>query len=212
MVGLLFVLTMFAAGTSVYAGPIYSFHAITSNSPVDGAIGATQVFMEVLPDLNPAKVQFRFFNTGPLVCSLTGVYFDDGSLLDLAQIINGPGVLFSQPATPAELPGAHGVVPPFVTTDSFSTSSDNPSQHNGVNPGEELSIVFDLQLGQTYVNVLDNLTSADLRVGIHIQAFPDGLSEAFINDPTVPAPGAGLLCLLGAALVERLRRRRMLEN
>jgi len=212
-VGLLWVLAVFAAGTSVHAGPTYHFVDITNPSSVDAAIGESQLFMEVLPGPGSAQVEFLFTNTGPLACSITDVYFDDGVLLGLSTIINNPPVVqFSSPATPADLPGGNLVIPPFVTTDQFSADSDTPIMTNGVNPGEALGIVFDLQAGGTYADVLDDLDSSDLRVGIHVQAFPDGLSESFINGTAIPAPGAALLCLLGAGLVDRLRRRRMLGN
>jgi MYXO-CTERM domain-containing protein len=48
-----------------------------------------------------------------------------------------------------------------------------------------------------------------LRVGIHVQGFADGGSEAFINDPpVVPLPGAALLGVLGLGTAGGLCRRR----
>ena len=49
--------------------------------------------------------------------------------------------------------------------------------------------MFDLKDGKTYSDVLDDLDSGDLRIGIHVQAFESGAGESFVNNgPVVPAP------------------------
>jgi hypothetical protein len=194
-----------------YAGPMYSFVNITHNNEIDAMIGQAQLFLEVAPVVGVPQVNFNFLNTGPLASSICDVYFDDGSLLGIAEIIDGPGVSFSAPASPSNLPGGASISPAFVTTAGFSADSDPPVQPNGVNPGEELSIVFALQTGRTYADVLDELAAETLRIGIHVQGFAGGGSESFINDSCpIPAPGALLLCALGASLIGVLRHRRML--
>jgi hypothetical protein len=209
--GWLLIVAMFAAATPAYA-EIYGFTAITNDSDMDVMIGETQLFLEVLPGTVPTRVRFDFLNLGPEASSICDVYFDDGSLLGIASIINSPGVSFSSPAKPANLPAGASINPPFVTTEEFSADSDPPVQPNGVNPGEVVSIVFDLQAGRDYADVLSDLASADLRVGIHVQGFADGGSESFINNPRyVPAPSTLLLCALGSGLVAWVRRRQLLN-
>jgi hypothetical protein len=211
-VRLLSVLLTLAAGTMGYAGPTYNFACITNTSAVNAATGEAQLLVEVLPDLDPTKVEFHFTNTGPAACSITDIYFDDGTLLGIASIISGPGVSFASPATPANLPGGASITPAFVATAGFSADSDAPVEHNGVNPGEYMGIVFNLQSGGTYADVLSELASGELRIGLHVQAFDNGGSESFVNTPNtpVPAPGAILLGTLGAGLVGWLRRRRVM--
>jgi len=205
------------------AGPTYSFTHIVEPGDgavqlADGVIGEAQMFVELL-DFG-GQVEFVFTNTGPALSSITDVYFDDGLLLGIASINNTPGfVEFSQLASPPELPGGNNLAPPFVTTDGFSADSDPPAQPMGVNPGEQLGIVFDLQGGATHQDVVNDLASGALRIGIHVQGFASGGSEAFVNngifDPgdgngVVPAPGAVVLAGIGAGCVSWLRRRRTL--
>ena len=196
------------------AGPTYSFTHIVEpgDGPIqlaDGAIGEAQLFVEVVDD--GSQVDFIFTNTGPLASSIIDVYFDDGTLLGIASITNTVGLVdFSQLADPPELPGGNNISPPFATTAGFSVDSNPPIQPMGVNPGEFLGIRFDLQGGGTHQDIVDELASGALRIGIHVQGYASGGSEAFINNGKIPAPGAVLLGSIGIGVVSWLRRRRTL--
>lgn len=194
--------------STVMAGPTYGFSNITANNATNAIIGESQLSMEVL-DVGQNQVQFIFYNIGYDPSSIADVYFDDGSLLGIASIQDGLGVAFSQYASPSNLPGANNITPPFIATAGFTADSDPPVQWNGVNPGEQLGITFDLKGAQVYSDVLSELASGDLRVGLHVQGFANGGSESFVNSsPTpVPAPGALLLGSLGIGLIQRIRRR-----
>jgi hypothetical protein len=177
------------------AGPKYSFSNITGNNVNDANIGEAQLSVEVNfvgSDVNTAtQVSFTFRNEGTFASSITDVYFDDGGLLGIASITNGSGVAFSQGASPGDLPGGNAI--DFNTSAGFLSDSDPPAQPNGVNPGEILTITFDLLSGSTYQTIIDALqTGLDnpgedivggLRIGIHVQGFAGGGSESFVNGP-----------------------------
>lgn len=197
----------------------FGFRNITNNKPIDAAIGESQLFVDVLETTNSNQVRFNFRNVGPLASSITDVYFDDGELLSIAQIINSSGVDFSQGASPGNLPGGNTIN--FQTTAGFSTDSNSPVQPNGVNPGEVLGVLFNLQNGKTFNDVINamnlSLLNPDkdilggLRIGIHVQGFQGGGSESFVNStpiPSTPIPTPALLPGLLGMSVAALRKKK----
>jgi hypothetical protein len=198
---------MGVAASAQAASFTYSFVAVTANSVVDPAIGEAQLSVDVSDEsLTSGQVKFTFNNSGPLASSITDVYFGDDGLLGSAFIFNGSGVAFSEGASPPNLPSGS-----FDAT--YAADSDSPSvAANGVNPGESLSIEFNLLGGQGFNDVIAALDGGDLKIGIHVQAFADGNSEGFENNGRtfVPLPasvwgGLGLMGVLGGL---KLRSRR----
>ena len=173
----------------VHAGPTYGFTAVTSNSVIDTGIGEAQMSLMV-DAFGSDQVLFTFFNSGPAASSITDVYLEDG-ILALASIQNGAGVSFSQDAAPSNLPGG-SPIGFLATLSADSDAGPGGVMVNGVNPGEQVGLVFNLLGGSTFTDVIDRLNAGigttsnivgDIRVGIHVQGFADGESESFVLGP-----------------------------
>lgn len=195
----------------------YGFGCITNTSAANCSAGASQLYVDIT-SAGANQALFSFFNIGSYDSSITDIYFDDGTLLGIASVVNGAGTAFAAPAVPKNLPGASNISPAFETTAGFSADSDAPVQINGVNPGETVSILFDLKAGQSFADVLNAMTLAGadggLRIGLHVQGFANGGSESFVNTPyqvTLPVPEASqwLMMLAGIGLIAARTLRRV---
>lgn len=198
----------------------FGFNNVTNNNATNVGIGESQLFVDVLETANSSQVLFNFRNVGPAAASIADVYFDDGSLLDIASVINGSGVDFSAGATPGNLPGGNAIDFNTSTPQGFSADSNAPVQPNGVNPGETLGILFNLQGGKTYQDTLNALLLSlaspgvdvlgGLRIGIHVQGFANGGSESFVNTTPIPTP-ALLPGLIGMGLAALRKKKQAAE-
>lgn len=197
--------TVSASGAS--AAPI-QFGCISGSSAADCAIGEVQLSADVVAGPGANQASFTFFNVGSSAASITDIYFDDGTLLGIASITSSAGVSFSQGATPGNLPAGNNASPPFVATAGFTADSNAPVQPSGVNPGEWVTIVFDLQSGGTIADVLAELADGSLRIGVHVQGFASGGSESFVNTPVPEPSGLSVLALTGAFTAAHRARRR----
>ncbi len=171
---------------------IFGFENITANNVADAAIGEAQLSVDVT-DPSSDTVLFTFHNDGPETSSITDIYFKDGNLTFNSFIEYPPDVDFSVGATPPELPGAGNDWTSFFKTDS-DPSPFAKGVNNGTPTGESLGILFDIDFGYSYGEVITDMLSANLLVGLHVQGFEGGGSESFV---TTPVPGAVLLGLLG---------------
>lgn len=212
-----------AAAMAVAAGPLsaatLNFHCITNNNMSNCATGVAQLQVEVTSHGigtgagGTDQVLFKFTNTGGAASTISEIYFDDGTLLGLAALIDRDTtglstVDFSQGASPPDLPGGSSISPAFNVTAGFLADADNPAPTWGVSSGEWLGVVFDLQAGGDFADVIAELTDGRLRIGMHVISFANGGSESFVNNP-VPVPAAFWLFasgLVGLAAVSRRRR------
>lgn len=192
-------------GASGASALTLGFDCLTGNLAGDCTIGESQLSVEV-SDLGGGSVLFHFRNAGPAASAISEVYFDDGSLLALSTLTDGPGVDFERDANPPDLPGGDLADPDFQVTEGFLAEASEPPPKNGVGPDQWLKIEFALQSGRTFDDVIADLESGALRIGIHVIGFDSGGSESFIN-AQVPEPGPALL-LGGAAAALSARQLR----
>jgi len=201
-----------AAMTSV------SFGCITNNVQGDCIIGENQFSMNVVENAaNSNKVFFNFYNNGADASSINGVYFDDGTLVGIANVINTNGtVSFSGgSATLSELPGNTMVTPNFITTQDFLADANGTSAEGlGVDPNQYLGIEFSLLNNQTYSDVISSLASGALRVGIHALSFASSATstESFVNIPLTAVPVPPAFILFGSAILLLFGRMRNWGN
>ncbi len=157
--------------------------------------------------------------------SIANVYFEDGTVFgSFASMSDGGGVEFGHDAgAPHDPPGIND----FVSTQSLSVNADNPKPENGVNPGEWLRVVFNLQTGIDFNGVISALangllkTNGDpgynsqvpsLRVAFHAIGLPLGESDTYMSEGPqnipLPAPlGLGIVGLAGMFVMVRKSRR-----
>jgi hypothetical protein len=171
---------------------------ITGNSATNALAGSQQLNIRVTDatggeNLNSNQVLFRFSNVGAATSSITQIYFDNGvSLGSINQVANsGAGVSFSKATGNLNLPGGNSLASKFVA--NFAVKANTPVSQMGVNnsttaQGEWVSVLFNLGPNKTLQSVMSEMSNGSLRVGMHVQAFGDGGSEAFVNQLLVKPP------------------------
>jgi hypothetical protein len=231
-----FLFAFLVGSTLSIAGAVYDFDSITSNSESSAAIGESQFFVDVI-NTGPKKVTFKFSNIGVLDSSMSAVYFDAGdkktsSVKSISSLKDrSDDVKFKKGAKTKKLEGGEVLGDMFSSKKKLSASINPKRASDGIGAGEYLNITLKLNKKRTYDDVLADLESGKLRIGVLAHGFVDGLSESYVNgglyDPaafsanslsvasastsvtaTVPVPGSILLAGAGMCLVRFLRFRK----
>ena len=87
------VLALLIAFSAAAYAESYSFACISNNNAANCASGAAQLRVEVL-NSGSGQALFQFYNIGTIGSSIADIYFDDGTLLGIAQLNNTSGVNF----------------------------------------------------------------------------------------------------------------------
>jgi hypothetical protein len=210
--------SLLPAGSANAASVSQEFEFGCISTTTGCAIGAAQfsVLVSGEADGTGTSASFQFRNQGSGASTISEIYFDDGTLLGISSILNGTGVQFTGGSgTPPNLPDANNISPAFKTTAGFLADADSPPTKYGIDPGEQLTITFNLLSGFDIDDVIAAILSGtDLRIGIHaISIGSDKVSASFVNTTAldfvpVPLPASLVLLLSGLPLLSRFTSRR----
>lgn len=197
-------ISLIFTGTS-QANYQFGFDIFTSNGPY---YDDPRLDFSVVVSDGVGHVDFTFYNNSSLDSSVARIYFDDGTLLGISGITNGPGTDFVPGTPPNNLPG--GEMIGFQADREFTIGADPPPPHKGVNappPGLEwVKVGFDLINGGTLEGVVQELITGELRIGIHIISI-DGQPTSSESAIMIPEPATLFLLATGAAIALRKRKR-----
>lgn len=202
VIAVIFCLISIISAHSSQASYVCHFDAFTSDG---GYYDDQGMNMYVVVSAVAGQADFTFYNGSLFQSSIARIYFDNDTLGDISSIINGPGTNFSEDFPgPGNLPAGRTLDTPFEADVAIGAIAAPP--HNGINPltpQEWVRVSFDLPPGETLEDIVGELDSGEMRIGMHIIALPDGSSESAIS---VPEPGT--ICLLGLGGLSAMRRRR----
>ena len=165
-----------AAVSAVSAAPASAFsfgNIVGGDTPGDAYVNSFS--FDVIDQ--GSSVLFNIVNSGDAAASdmfISKVFFDDNEFLSgVANIYNNNDVAFSGGASNDQLPqGGNG----FTTDYAFSRNTGAGNKW-GIQGGETLGLSFT----GDYNNVISGLTSGALKLGLHVQALPNGASDSYIS-------------------------------
>ena len=187
---------------------LYSLTKITNNGP--GLMIDPFQFTVDVQDYSATQVLLVLANnntippmsSAPLDSSIAAVYIDDTLIAFDSFVGLQAGTIEFLDKGSAKMPG--GTSYGFTKYD-FYAGADNPAPTNGLNPGESVGLLFNLN-GSLYADIDTAIGDGSLRVGLHVTSieYGDGLnvSESF----TIPEPVTFFLLGLGGLCTRSYNR------
>lgn len=194
----LLLVPMLLLSTSVFANT-YSFVGVNANE----VNVSNQLSLDVTQVGN--SVDFKFINAvGGVDVFIGTIYFDflNANLFSTLNQTGQQGTVSFTGVTPSTQNFPEGNAINFTTN---AEGDRNGGAGNGVNVGEYLILTATLNPN---ASIDDLLANGGLRIGLHIQGYPNKGSDSYVNGQpsAVPLPAAGWL--FGSALIGLMGLRR----
>ncbi len=147
-------------------------------------------------------------NDSSIAATVTDIYLEGSDFaeaaLDAATIHNTATVIYSEGSAPPNPAGSIASFGGLWKGNVFSADPDTPQPMlKAINPGESLTISFDIGAGFSADEVIAALQAGDFRAAAHVQGLDPNDNSLWV---VTPAPGTA--ALLGAAGLLTTRRRR----
>lgn len=164
---------------------------------VDGSFDKSDIDIYVEVTEDDGQARFEFHNESIMDSTVKSIYFEDGVLDGIAGFEFGSDTLFEETKKPGNLPAGSNLSSKFVT--AYSADAIPPAPFTGIGPGQELTIIMDLDEGAGLEDLIGQINDNSLRIGIHVIALPDGSSFSAVSVPepsTIVILGVGSLFLI----------------
>lgn len=192
---LLGLMVLLLATTSASA----AIHTFSTAKPGDvDPLNNDQLSVDVV--VSGTTASFTFSNAGPVGSTITSIYLSDGNYLhSFAGITNSSGVVSytidgNGNDNLSQIPGWEGlpVTGGFISEDDLSADPTSPHfAENGIDPGETLTISYNLLSGITQGILdagLDGQGAHPFHIVMHVQRLGDDQEDSLWFDLETPPP------------------------
>lgn len=147
---------------------------------------------------------FTFTNNCDNGGVLGRIFIRENDLITYNSIYDQPeGVSFSDPDWKnANLPGGHELG--FTPHNTYAIEADPARPKNGLHYQDYVSVLFDINYGVTFDNIITSIGGGVLGVGLHVQSMPGGTSASFT---TIPEPTTLALLGIGTGFIFKRKKR-----
>jgi len=148
---------------------------------------------------------FTFTNNCDNGGVLGRIFIRENDLITFNSIYDqSDGVSFSDPDyRNAMLPGGHDLG--FTPHNTYAIEADPARPKNGLHYQDFVTVLFDMNDGFMFTDLIDSISGGTMGIGLHVQALPGGASASF-TATAIPEPATLMLLGIGAFLVQRKRR------